>query len=68
MADQIVRPVCGLCGKVFNEYLDDDDERYVGWFEDEERNEHYKQLCPECYGVVVEGEPEEREWLEQLLE
>jgi hypothetical protein len=63
MEDQIVRPVCGLCGKIWNAQLDDDYEWYVGWFEDEERDRHYDTLCPECYGVVVEVKEETREWI-----
>lgn len=63
MTDQILRPVCGLCRKIWNKQLDEDDEWYTGVFEDDERDCYYNHLCPECYGVVVEREPETREWL-----
>lgn len=66
MADQIVRPVCGLCGKIWNPQLDDDDEWYTGVFDDEDRDRYYNHLCPECYGVVVEGNEETREWIQRI--
>lgn len=68
MSQDFVRPVCASCAKVFNEHLDDLDEWHGGTFdvpnrhgaETEGETDH---LCPECYPVVVEGEPETREWL-----
>lgn len=66
MTDQVLRPVCGLCGKYWNTQLDDDDEWYAGVFMVDERDRYYNHLCPECYGVVVEGDEETREWLEEM--
>lgn len=62
MATTTERPVCGLCRKVYNENLDGDS-WHEGPFDDPGRDREYDHLCPECYAVVVEGEPEERDWI-----
>lgn len=63
MSQDFDRPVCGLCRKIFNDQLDDEDEWREGSFEDPEREREYDHLCPGCYAVVVEGAPETRAWL-----
>lgn len=62
MATETERPVCGLCRKIYNEQLDGDS-WHEGPFEDPNRDREYDWLCPECYDVVVEGEPETRDWI-----
>lgn len=64
MAEYKGSPVCGLCRKIFDSRLDDDfDEWHDGPFHDDRFDLEYEYLCPECYAVVVDGEPEERKHL-----
>lgn len=30
---------------------------------DDQRHREYDHLCDNCYPVVVEGQPEERDWI-----
>lgn len=64
MAEQIVRPVCGLCRLYWHPKRDD--QWHEGPFEDPQRDREYDHLCADCYQVVVEGEPETREWIERM--
>lgn len=71
MSHQFDRPVCAPCGKVFNEQLNDADEWHEGTFDipirhGAESDGEEDHLCPECHAVIVEGEPEIREWLKTL--
>lgn len=61
MATHNQRPICGLCRLIHHARLDDDWPE--GPFEDPNRDREYEYLCPECYDVVVEGEPETRDWI-----
>lgn len=62
MVDQPQRPVCGLCRLIYDE-RQDGDTWHEGPFEDEQREREYDHLCPDCYDVVVQDEPENRDWI-----
>lgn len=61
MATYNERPICGLCRLIH--HLRIDDEWAEGPFEDPKRDREYEYLCDDCYPVVVEGEPETRDWI-----
>jgi hypothetical protein len=61
MATHMERPVCGLCRIIHHPRLDD--EWHEGPFTDGERDREYVYLCADCYPVVVEDEPETRDWI-----